>query len=56
MNYVYEYSQFVEDDPNIVLQEIVTYKKTETGLKKITVSRRFYANNDYQDSCSEEVL
>lgn len=40
---------------SIVRQELVTYEKSDAGMKKITVTRQFF-KNDYIDSKSEVIL
>lgn len=40
---------------NIVRQELITYQKSDVGMKKITVVRQFF-NEDYVDSRHETVL
>lgn len=40
---------------NIVRQELITYQKSDAGMKKITVVRQFF-NEDYIDSKHETIL
>lgn len=40
---------------NIVRQELITYQKSDAGMKKITVVRQFF-NEDYIDSRHETIL
>ena len=48
---------FSQPEPGLVLQERVTYKRREDGkIERETIVRRFYGDNDYQDSTTTVIL
>ena len=57
-NSEWEYDAYMDQpQPGLVLQERVTYKRREDGkIERETIVRRFYGNNDYQDSTTTEIL
>ncbi len=44
------------EDPNIIKQELITYKVVDDMIVKEVVDRRFLNNGDYIDSTSHEPL
>ena len=57
-NSEWEYDAYMDQpQPGLVLQERVTYKRRADGkIERETIIRRFYGNNDYQDSTTTEIL
>jgi hypothetical protein len=48
---------FDQPEPGLVQQERITYKRREDGkIERETIVRRFYGNNDYQDSTTTEII
>ena len=47
-----------EDLPveGLIQQEIITYRIVDNKIHKTTVTRKYMAGNDYQDSTKTEVL
>lgn len=54
----WEYDEYMDQpEPGLVLQERVTYKRREDGkIERETIVRRFYGDNDYQDSSSTTII
>ena len=57
-NSEWEYDAYMDQpQPGLVLQERVTYRRRKDGkIERETIVRRFYGNNDYQDSTTTEIL
>jgi hypothetical protein len=48
---------FDQPTPGLIQQERVTYKRRDDGkIERETIVRRFYGNNDYQDSTTTEII
>lgn len=47
---------FSQPRPDILKQEMVTYRKVGDKIVKETVERRFYGKADYQDSTTSEII
>ena len=48
-------SKMNETSDDIIMQELITYERSPSGLKKTTVVRQFH-KNDYTDSVHEVIL
>lgn len=55
MNSIYEYSNLVEPNNEVVLQEVITYIKRGNKIVKNTVTRNFFGE-DYVDSSTNETI
>ena len=57
-NSEWEYDAYMDQPAEgLVLQERVTYRRRKDGkIERETIVRRFYGNNDYQDSTTTEIL
>ena len=48
---------FDQPTPGLIQQERVTYKRRDDGkIERVTITRRFYGSNYYQDSDTTEIL
>lgn len=45
-----------QPDGQITLQQHITYRRVADRIEKETITRRYYGNNDYQDSVEVEVI
>ena len=54
----WEYDTYFDQPaPGLVQQERITYRRREDGkIERVTITRRFYGDNDYQDSDTTEIL
>ena len=57
-NSEWEYDAYMDQpQPGLMLQERVTYRRRKDGkIERETIVRRFYGNNDYQDSTTTEII
>ena len=47
---------FEQPTPGVQMQKLITYRVVNRKLVVETVTRRFYGDQDYQDSVSTEII
>ena len=47
---------FTDKQPGDILKEYITYRRVGNNIHRITVTRRYYGKDDYQDSVESVVL
>jgi len=55
INEILDDSYFPKEKENIISQELITYERTDVGIKKTTFQRNFTSKSHY-DSTRSEIL
>ena len=52
----WEFDKYFAQIDGVYRQEHVIYKRRERGVERTTITRRYYAGGDYQDSTETVIL
>jgi hypothetical protein len=52
----WEYDKYFAPVEGVFIQEHIIYKRLERGVKRIKITRQYFADGDYQDSVITDII